>query len=631
MTVPQGSVVSPTCSTREGKLSAGFPDPIEPLLAIKVEDEKPKFLQRSSQSRTPAIEHLPTSSAQEPRREQSLDYVAARDLPATSATPGSAKASPQSSSLSGTSVAAAQVATTHPTTQPLSPDISLGAHSPDPVSSHESKLPLFLPSLDSSLDDIQSPAKSLPTAAAPAASTEVHNVPSNGPVPPSDRSVVSARIRHLPPQQAPVLRSPVSHVPPPPPSPIIQRGPSDGQQQPWNRRSDHYSPEPASNYPRRPESPPRYTRGSGDHWSSNRDRSRDAPRRQYTPPVRHKRTRDDDVPSNAPEARRARITQAGDYARPGPPPLSERITSQSGSGRPMRRTPSRSPSPSGYRRDLYSSAYEQRQNLPPQHSYPPPHQQSQHPFSYQEQQQRPRRDGARTPPSRPDDPMPQYDPPEPPAAMSDTEARSSPQVDVVLPPRSQPQPQPQPQQFPAHAGGANAQPWVAPAYGKKPPPTSPAKRNAPPGPRDAPVGQAPHAMEQPGAGNRSLLARMNVAGAAGVDAERENENEHENEFAGEDAAGGGDGGNGSYKRPRVVRNRLPQQQQTSDSHHHVSHDEHPGGRGRGANGRGGRARGRGRGRGHLTAGHGPNYNGISSSTSLGDRLSSARPLGERLT
>ncbi|RPD74218.1 hypothetical protein L226DRAFT_560880 [Lentinus tigrinus ALCF2SS1-7] len=547
MTAPQGSVVaSPsiakaTLSTLEGKPLTEFPDLSEPLLAVKAEDEK--FVVKP-EVRSPLPDHpshplhslaerMSIPNVQEPRREQSLDYAPTRELPGD-AILGSPGMPSGSSTLSGPT-AASHVGEAHPVSQPLSPDISLGADSPETNVSFNPTLPLFLPS--SSESSVQPAVDVL-------ASEDAQVAPGRDSAPSSARPVAPVRIRR-PPQS---IQQPSASLPRPP-TPPIQR---DGRPRSWAPRGDHYSPPP---------------RSQGEVHLSGRDR--------------HKRGRDDEIPTDAPNSRRPRLIM--DSYRPGYQSSSREIPN-----RTERRGRTPSPPPVHARSHFEPPTHGQPHYN--EYSYRAPR--SNEPFSYEEQQPRP--DRAHTPPGSPDHPypLPQYAPPEPPTAMNDAEAWSSPQVDFAVQPF-------------AHAGGANAQPRVAPA--KKPP----SKRNAAPGPREPPV-RSPH---QPADGSEeiSLLARMQMS---------------EDGVAGEDAE--------AYENGRRPARRRHQAQDTLIER--ITGDtEDGGGRGgrkgqpaaRGTNARGGRGRGRGSTRGH--PGHGPQQNGTSHSKPLADRFSDGKSLKDRLT
>ncbi|KAI0703339.1 hypothetical protein C8T65DRAFT_741356 [Cerioporus squamosus] len=474
--VAGSSHASSPVSTNECKLSVRSPQ-LEPLLAVKAEDDKcvvkPEVMspvpERSSHPLSE--EHPPASTVREQRREQSLDYAPLPQEPAEAPTVAVASGyrSGMSSDAAGTSAATANShIEAHPVSQLPSPVVSFGGDSPEPSASHIPSLPLFLPSADSSLDDVRPPGNASTSTDARLFSGGIPTPATAHPTAP----IPSAR------RQTDSL----AQLPRPPSPPVMQRVPSDGQRRFRIRRGDHYSPGSVATYPPRPESPPPQNQ-RGDHWSPEPDREPDVSRRRYTPPVRHKRTRDDEGPSDAPNPRRTRLT--GDSYRPGPPP-SQRVSSQPDG--PMyvdgpRRTPPRPPSSDAS--FGYPPIYP---NYPP--SYPPHPQASTQSFSRQEPPPA-RPDRARTPPYPPGHHLHQYAPPEPPTVMNDAEDQSSSQV-VPIPGASVP------------ASSANAQSRVAAA--KKPPSSS--KRNAAPGPRDAPVGPTPQAADEPG--RISLINRMGM-------------------------------------------------------------------------------------------------------------------------
>ncbi|RPD59940.1 hypothetical protein L227DRAFT_118634 [Lentinus tigrinus ALCF2SS1-6] len=358
MTAPQGSVVvSPshvnaTPSHLEGKPLAEFPDLSEPLLAVKVEDEK---FAVKPELRSPLPDHpshplhslaerMSIPNVQEPRREQSLDYAPTHELPrdAILVSPG----------LSGPT-AASHVGEAHPASQPLSPNISLGADSPETNVSCGPTLPLFLPS--SSESSIQPAVNGL-------ASTDTQVAPGRDSAPSSARPVAPVRIRR-PPQST---QQPSASLPRPPTPPVSQR---DGRPRSWAPRGDHYSPTR--------DSPP--PRSQGEVQWSGRDR--------------HKRGRDDEIPTDAPHSRRPRLIM--DSYRPGYQSSSREIPS-----RTERRGRTPSPPPVHARSHFEPPTHGQPHYN--EYSYRAPR--SNEPFSYQEQQPRP--DRARTPPGSPDHPYP---------------------------------------------------------------------------------------------------------------------------------------------------------------------------------------------------------------------------------
>ncbi|RDX55033.1 hypothetical protein OH76DRAFT_1552281 [Lentinus brumalis] len=399
-----GTLTSP----QEGKSSTQSPH-LEPLLAIKAEDlkvvvksevESPQAGQFSHPLSKQA-EHTPVSNVQGQRREQLLDYAPPPQEPATASTveraSGHKSAVSSGSDTSSRPSAADSHVEAHSVSQHPSPAVSFGADSPGPAASSNASLPLFPPSADSSHDDVRPPGKAstfidarvAPGARLASSSTHPEAVP---PRPPLQSNPQSPAVLFAPVSVARTQADSLSHLPRPPSPPVIQRVTSDGQRSFRLRRGNRSSPGPDTTYPPRPESPPAHTR-RGDHWSPGPDRVPDGSRRPYSPPVRHKRTRDAEALLDAPETRRPRL----DTYRPSPP---RRLSSQS--DRPMyaygaRRTPPRSPSP-GPSAD-YPPTYEQDLSYPPQHLYPHP-QTSNHHFERHESPP-PRPDRARTPPYPP--------------------------------------------------------------------------------------------------------------------------------------------------------------------------------------------------------------------------------------
>ncbi|KAI0745134.1 hypothetical protein C8Q76DRAFT_851959 [Earliella scabrosa] len=465
----------------------------EPLLAVKVEEKTPVKAEGHSPT-VPLFQDRSERSAEPhaPRREQSLDYASQQPTPTTTSAPAPAPASvPQPSPIAQP-----------PTVQRAeTPGVSLGYPSPEPSLAPESTERLPSPPLIIT----HGRPMGLPTAQSePSLMHRFSNqrIPSRERVTSQDTARRSRSNTPPPDRGRKLIRrrgnDHYSPLPQPPPAYLSAS---------YSRRSDHYSPSP----------PPR----EADHWSPGPGRPYNRDDR-YTPPVRHKRTRDELSP-DSPNARRPRLEGPSNSSSSssslaqrlaGPPHYDERRARS-----PDRYHP-RSPSPTT---NANTNANTWRGREPQPQRYPPP------PLPPVP----PPRDGARTPPYPPDHPMYGYAAPGGPTAFQDTEAPSSQIATAAAAPHSAALPPhaplgPHPSRVPAKKAAA--------ATAGAPPARKQAHKQLPPQPG-------------PGVGKKSLMERMTdgqggVAGGAGAGA------------AGEGGGGGGPGGY-AVKRPSLGQKHLP--------------------------------------------------------------------------
>ncbi|KAI0780139.1 hypothetical protein C8Q74DRAFT_1367913 [Fomes fomentarius] len=362
----------------------------EPLLAVKEED--------TDDVKTEVYSHIKVSSlAPSPdtklvRREQSLDYATPQPQPIDAT---GARASHMSSSAIMSSIGISDVAAARAVGRLESPTISLGEPSPEPPLVTNRWQDATLGSRDNFTDPaavqlgsaLPPPVSHQPTGVlhAPAHLERVDSQGSGSHSRPTTPPLDSGR-------RAKLIHRRVLDSPPPP---AWQTAPGS---RPSNRSSR--SPPPIGY----------------DHWSPASDPNRPPRQDRYTPPIRHKRTRDDDRSPDLPDARRPRLAPPANNYRPALPPLDQRIsdhpaTSPERRGRTPDRYLRRSPSPHAPRgRD--DSRYDDANRS--QRQAPPPD------------------NRARTPPYPKDYAMNGYAVAEVRTALNDTEAHP-PQIDAGAP------------------------------------------------------------------------------------------------------------------------------------------------------------------------------------------------------
>lgn len=376
--------------------SVARPPSPEPLLALKDEDKDDVKTEVYSPIKLSPL--APGPDTKLVRREQSLDYATPQPQPIDATGPRASHLS--SSAIMSSTGISDPVAAASAVGRLESPTISFGEPSPEPslvanrwqdaTSSQDNftdplatavafERPPTVVQLGSA---VPPPVSHQPTGAvhAPAhlerVASQGSGSHSRSTTPPLDRG------------RAKLIRRRVLDPPPPP----------TWQTAPGSRPSYRSSRSPT---------PTGY-----DHWSPASDPNRASRQDRYTPPIRHKRTRDDDRSPDIPNARRPRLAPPANNYRPALPPLDQRISDH--------------PATSSERRGRTPDRYIRRSPSP--HA-PRGRDDSRHDDANCSQRQAPPDDRARTPPYPNDYAMNGYAVAEVPTALNDTEAHSS-QIDV---------------------------------------------------------------------------------------------------------------------------------------------------------------------------------------------------------